>query len=328
MIGTTREAHAHIINNLAKGDHAMQQQIIVGAGLAGLLCANMLRNRKPVIFEMQSELPNNHSAILRFRSPLVGDVLGIPFKKVNLIKSVIPWKNAVADSLAYSDKCGGVLRSDRSIIAGTVTADRYIAPPDLIQRMAEGLDIRYNTPVIFETTPKTPLISTIPLPALLDNFDHPFTNLKFKSTPGVNITATIDQCDAYVSLYIPNPELKISRISITGDQLIVEVPFKEQSSDRVLNKTELLCEAANLLGIEQNRLFNINATKQLYSKIQPIDNDARRAALHRLTDEKNIFSLGRFATWRAGLLLDDIVQDVRLIEKWITEGRYDMRKHR
>ena len=48
---------------------------IIGAGMAGLLAANMLRHRDPVILEAQKSLPNNHHALLRFRSSVVGDVL-------------------------------------------------------------------------------------------------------------------------------------------------------------------------------------------------------------------------------------------------------------
>ena len=46
--------------------------IIFGAGLAGLLSANMMRSHKPTVYEFQSELPNNHGALLRFRSDKVG----------------------------------------------------------------------------------------------------------------------------------------------------------------------------------------------------------------------------------------------------------------
>jgi hypothetical protein len=45
------------------------------------------------------------------------------------------------------------------------------------------------------------------------------------------------------------------------------------------------------------------------------------------TDNYNIFSLGRFATWRPGLQMDDLVQDVRKIEGWFS-NRYELQKHR
>src|SRR5580765_6406324 len=117
--------------------------IIVGAGLAGLLCANMMIRRKPTVVEKQPQLPNNHSAVLRFRTAVVGDVLGVPFRQVNMIKCPVPWRNPVSDSLAYSYKCTGKYLSDRSITAGIVQQTRYIAPSDLIDRMAQDVDINF-----------------------------------------------------------------------------------------------------------------------------------------------------------------------------------------
>ena len=69
-------------------------------------------------------------------------------------------------------------------------------------------------------------------------------------------------------------------------------------------------------------------TSQKYAKIQPIDETARKQFLAWATDNFNIFSLGRFATWRPGLLLDDLVQDVQRIEKWAFADRYSMRFRR
>jgi hypothetical protein len=40
----------------------------------------------------------------------------------------------------------------------------------------------------------------------------------------------------------------------------------------------------------------------------------------------NVYSLGRFATWRAGLLLDDLVNDIIQIENWISAGPYAVQK--
>ena len=45
--------------------------IIWGAGLACLL-ANMFRKWSPVVYEKQDSLPNNHNALLRFRTNQVG----------------------------------------------------------------------------------------------------------------------------------------------------------------------------------------------------------------------------------------------------------------
>src|SRR5262245_44457249 len=90
--------------------------IIVGAGMAGLLDARMIQHHKPIVVESQASLPNNHSAVLRFASPIIGDVLGLEFKKVNLVKAALPWRNPVADAMAYSKKNLGSYHSDRSMV--------------------------------------------------------------------------------------------------------------------------------------------------------------------------------------------------------------------
>lgn len=309
--------------------------LIVGAGIAGLLAANMLRHKSPVVLERQSSLPNNHSAVLRFRSGSVGDITGIEFKKVTVIKATLPWKNAVADALAYSDKNNGVLLSNRSIPAGVTTVERFIAPPDLVSCLAECADIRYgisdwhldDRPRIHDWQhDDRPIISTIPMPALMQllgytPFIDPIADLTFPSISGVNVRAKVANCEAYVSLYVPNPFYPFSRVSLTGDELIAEVPFATEVDH------ELIYAAGGLVGISRDRLSDVSSKKQTYAKIQEIDDGARKRFISWATDNHNVYSLGRFATWRPSLLLDDLVQDIRLIERWMNGGQYAMRLH-
>jgi len=300
---------------------------IIGAGLAGLLAANMLSHRRPEVLEAQSELPNNHSAVLRFRSPIVGDVLNIPFKKVTMIKTNAPWRNPVADALAYSFKNGGVIRSDRSIIAGTTVADRWIAPLNLIARMSERCDIKFGHKLEqFGEGTGEPWVSTIPMPSLMKLLNYPGAEaIEFKSRPGITLKARIKNCDAYVSVLVPDLETIISRISITGDELIVEIPGEHQPSDFNSSLIAQLFETIFLiLGFHYGdvELTDVEVKHQRYAKIMPIDDAQRKNFMHWATDNFNIFSLGRFATWRPGLLLDDLVQDVRKIDRWMNDGKY------
>src|SRR5882724_1207884 len=163
---------------------------IIGAGFAGLLAANMLRHKKPTILEAQSSLPNNHSAVLRFRSHVVGDVTGIEFKQVNVIKASLLWRNAIADPLAYADKNTGTIRSDRSIPSTIQEDKRYIAPPNLIEQLADGLSIAYD--VKFDNTFKGPIISTIPMPVLMGILNYPeLPDINFQSISGTNLLAKV-----------------------------------------------------------------------------------------------------------------------------------------
>lgn len=295
---------------------------IIGAGMAGLLAANVLAHRKPTVLEAQSALPNNHSAVLRFRTSQIGDITRIPFKKVTMIKCTQAWQNPVADALAYSFKNTGVYRSDRSINAGTVTEDRFIAPPNLIARLASNVTIQLNHKHKFKKPNDwEPAISTIPMPALMQALDYPEPRPVFTHTAGSNLRARIKDCNAYVSILVPDPRLPFSRISITGDEVVAECP------QQALDLRGTLLMVATLLGISFERFHEFARHEQRYAKINPIDDTARKNFMFWATDNFGIFSLGRFATWRPGLLLDDLVKDIRLIDGWI-ENRYAIAHHR
>jgi hypothetical protein len=297
---------------------------IIGAGMAGLLAGNMLNRHKVEIYEQQQSLPNNHSAVLRFGTEKVSEVLGIPFRKVKMIKTYLPWRNRVADCLAYSAKCTGIARSDRSITSDTFSADRWIAPDDLVAQMAARLEgkINLNTEANYIQNEKhIPRISTIPMPTLMKML-HYHNQPEFKYVDGWNLRSKIESCDAFVSMYVPDPVYAFNRISITGNELIAEYSngAKAQPND--------LSRISEILGINLSQFSKPQLKQQTYAKIAPIDDGERKRFLAWATDNFNIYALGRFATWRPGLMLDDLVHDIRLIERWALSDKYSIRHYR
>jgi len=300
--------------------------IIAGAGLAGLLAANMLHYLKPVVYEAQDDIPNNHSAVLRFKESTFGDVCSIPFKEVKLTKAVIPWRNPVADALAYADKNNGVARNNRSITMERDNGVRYIAPANLIESLAGRVRLRLGMPINFaartigvgskpmQIQRNEPIISTIPMSTLMDQLEWPHKDkVQFSHQTGVHVHAKIENCDAYVGLQFPDPALPFSRVSVTGNDLIVE------GSDK-LDETCLPFVAEALGFKDEQRFTGVSVHRQRYAKINPINDAMRKEFIHWASVAHNIFSLGRFATWRPGLQLDSLVNDVRLIEKWAVNG--------
>jgi hypothetical protein len=293
--------------------------------MAGLLAANMLRSRSPIVVEKSASLPNNHRAILRFRSSAVGDKLGIPFREVTMVKAALPWKNPVADILAYSEKIGGRVLTDRSISRRDIeVAKRWIAPPDLIERMARGIEVRLGEEYDFARD-KPKVISTIPLPSLLlaVGYDREI-GFSDRYRHGWVVSARVLDSDAFATLVIPNPSIPFYRASITVDELIVEAIAEPRRPEVVAE------EAAELLGVRIDR-GSTALKRQPYAKILPINDRERRRAIHDVSAKRGIaYSLGRFATWRPGLMTEDLIKDVNIINGWIRDGEgadYAMEVH-
>jgi len=300
---------------------------VVGAGMAGLLAAGMLRGDCSGVYEAQSSLPNNHSAVLRFRSSVVGDALNIPFKKVRAAKAIHPFLNPIADAIMYSRKTNGTatLRSISS--AGATLSDRFIAPNDMISRMRD----RVSAPIGFDLSfdhrsAEHPAISTVPMPILMDDLKWEGERPEFSSTVGRNFSATVSDADGYFSLYVPDPDLPFARVSLTGDRLVAECYGGDCSGG--LTDEQVFTAAAKMVGLEPDDLRDHQVTLQKYGKILPIDEAVRREFIIWASEEHNVYPLGRFATWRPGLLLDDVVNDVRVIQRLIKSNseRYSHKK--
>lgn len=290
---------------------------IIGAGMAGLLAANLLRDKASVILERQDSLPNNHSAVLRFRSSVVGDSLGIPFKRVMAMKASEPWRNPVADAIAYSRKTNGTATTDRSISGvDPRPVERHIAPPDFIRQMAERIEdsviFRFGCDVNLREIGGFKTISTIPMPALMDLLDYDGPRPDFKRVAGRNIVAKVSGADAYASLYVPDPSFPASRISITGNELVAECYGEKADAVPVA----VLGQCAEKIGLSPSQIEweTMGTRRQLYAKILPVDESARRRFIMWASANHNVHSLGRFATWRPRLLMDDLVNDVRVIQ--------------
>lgn len=318
----------------------MKQFTIVGAGMAGLLAAAILREECSSVIEAQVELPNNHSALLRFRSSVVGDTLNIPFRPVQVIKAVHSIGNPVADAVSYSIKTNGTATLRSLITAKGEQETRYIAPEDFLVRLRSKVAV----PVQFgqNWTPgkdSIPTISTLPMPLLMALLGYK-NESAFVSVPGYVTTARLRDVDLCATVYIPNANELAYRASITGDRLIVEYAFPGKSelaaalamrhlSDYPKNKQDHLHWVLSLFGMGADRIVGVPEVKaQRYAKILPVSDDARKRFMLWATEHHNIYSFGRFATWRPALLMDDLIKDLRVIQRLARgETSYDSRRN-
>lgn len=304
---------------------------IYGAGLAGLLAANVFRKSDPVVYESQASLPNNHTALLRHREVKIAEATSIPFRKVRVTKA-INYKGkqftepSIPLSNMYSKKVTGAY-TPRSII-NMDPVDRYIAPPDFIQKLAVGVNIEFGKSITKEDIANNsqPSISTIPMPTIWNMMypDLGMPNFGFRDITVV--TANIDcECDLYQTVYYANPELSLYRMSITGNKVIAEFMFTpdfDMPRHGVRDERDYILHFLELdFGITGVDLCNIKTNKNKYGKIKDIDQAIRKRFMLKLTEDHSVYSLGRFATWR-NILLDDVYDDCLVIDKLINSNGY------
>lgn len=295
--------------------------------MAGLLAANMLRRHRPFILERQSSLPNNHHAVLRFRDEGVSQQLHIPFRAVRVFKSCDE-SDPVKAMLRYSHKVLG--RYEARSLINLEPSTRYIAPPDLISRMAEALEIHYGQKIgrKADLDPVLgPRISTIPMYALMDILEYPGERPDFQSEPGWTVTGVIPDCDVFVTRYVTDPTTPHYRVSITGDKFIIEGTGDPPSGALAASR---LGDTLSELGVRYDTLLrDADLHRSPYAKIAELSAEDRRKAddfMLWATLNHNIYSLGRFATWRRHLLLDHLVNDILKIERWMGASKFDIRK--
>jgi hypothetical protein len=295
--------------------------IILGAGLSGLIAATI--NPQAKVFEASSRDKQSHRAVLRFRTPSVGDAVGIPFRKIRVYKNI--WVDGkfydpnVQLSNWYSSKVAGGY-FDRSIWK-TDAVDRYIAPEDFILRLIDQVGERVDWETPIEELPKDKvIISTIPMNKILAlaNIAKPDT-VDFRFSPIRVQRFRVKNADVFQTIYYPSPGTAAYRASITGDLLIVE------SVDDAGYVSSDLTDVLDSFGVTESDIEVIDTNhKQSYGKIAPIDENFRRFVVEILSQKHGIYSLGRFATWR-NILLDDVLQDLNVVKRLINADSYTRR---
>lgn len=296
---------------------------IVGAGLAGLLAAHAWP--KAEILESSPEARPTHRALLRFRGDSVAKLTGIDFRRVRVRKGISLAGSFVAPSIRvanlYAQKCLGSLVPDRSIW-NLDAVDRWIAPEDFYERLIDsvGWRVHWGVAADFGRTNRGPLISTAPLPAALNEtgLGDRLPPVNFEFAPIEVKRFRVPRADVFQTIYFPGGETGVYRASITGDLLICESAFGRPFSGDDL---DIVCPAFGLRGDPSA----IDTASQRFGKIAPIDEDARKEFVWRLSHEHSVFSLGRFATWR-NILLDDVVEDIAVVRRLLRSNSYDLRK--
>lgn len=301
--------------------------MIVGAGLAGLIAAHIFPGME--LTELADEPTAMHKALLRFRTQEVSRVIGIDFTPVTVRKGI--WYNGafvppdIRLANMYSVKClDGYIAAERSIWKlDPVT--RYIAPENLYEQLVDHVGARIHWGTAFDFAAATePVISTAPLHVTLTQLGIN-TGLEFRRSPIVVRRFRVPGCDTYQTVYFPTLRHDVYRASITKDLLIVEYALPSRGISQP-DGAETIRDALLPFGLTPECVEELETSTQRYGKIVAVDDIARKQLIGRLTRDHNIFSLGRFATWR-NILLDDVVGDAMIVKKLLRASDYERQLH-
>jgi hypothetical protein len=308
---------------------------ILGAGLAGMLAGVM--NGGATILEAGDKIPDNHHAVLRFRTDNISRVTGLPFKKVKVYKGI--WHEGFEAPLSprmanlYSRKVSGVY-GERSIL-NLDPVERFIPEVNLPAALGEMLRgrIKLGERVVYvdKSTIQTqgwgydrigsPIINTIPLPILIKatSYNHSFPDIEdFKSKPVYSARVKVPGADIHQTIYYPDPEMGVYRASMVGDTLIVE-------SVNSLWNTFDMDRVAESFGFPCDSLEDVLPKSEM-GKLNSIDEEVRKRTLFNLSTDLNIWSLGRYACWRQSILLDDVYNDILAIRRMMGKDAYTIHK--
>ena len=311
---------------------------IIGAGLAGCIAATL--NPSAKVLEASEQRPDNHKAVLRFRTKAVSDLTGIEFEEIKVRKSIFFKGKHYSEcnpafGNMYSEKVVGKL-SDRSIW-NLDSVTRYIAPENfhslLLDRLEETGKIQYNQKINLITEKEIhtqhgstirdgAIISTMPMPVMMKCVGIlPDEQPEFNSREIQTIRAKVPNSNVHQTIYYPRMDSLVYRATLTGDDMIIECVQGTTESD-VANIVMYVCDS---FGVNFHTLpLTYGLHTQKFGKISSINDSTRKNYIVDLTDELNIYSLGRFAIWK-NILLDDVVDDLYIIQKLNQADSYQKR---
>jgi hypothetical protein len=305
--------------------------MIIGAGLAGLIAAHIFPRDQ--IVESLDAPAQMHNALLRFRSDKVARLTRIDFKQVLVRKGIWMGNKFLAPDInlanSYSLKVIGNFGGDRSIW-NLDPVERWIAPENLYQQLVESVAHRTQWGVHIENLPEFMkaddaqyAISTMPMDVLVKQLRMD-TGLEFKRSriKVQRYRITGKKCDLYQTVYFPSPLHDAYRASITGNMLIVEFA----TGMRLSPSQDWRDEVFNAFMLDEGDLMLLDEVEQKYGKITPIDDNMRKRIIGSISEQYDIYSLGRFATWK-NILLDDVVDDAMAVKKLISGSAYDRKLH-
>ena len=316
------------------------KEVIIGAGLAGLIAGHVFPMAK--IVEARKSPHREHTALLRFRSNTVGEVVGVPFNEVTVHKGIYSCGKFVNPNIMvanlYSQKVVG--RIEPRSILNVDCCKRFVAPDDMYSELEHKLSSRISYGYTISSDDlmdnyvkinddRVRYISTMPMKLIFDLVigtipDRLYSNApKFEYNGIRTVRWTIVGANAHQTIYYPDHSTPLYRASLVGDILTAEcvahageLPYTQDATPPGV--IEIISES---FGISKNDLASEHVSMQKYGKISDISDEWRTEFIRFLTEKYGVYSLGRFATWKPKLL-DDVIKDAREVASLIRSQRF------
>jgi len=312
--------------------------VIIGAGISGLIAKGAFTKDNHDVTVCDPKLESGdfsqHKAVMRLRDDRVNQYVNCRLKPITVTKAIyhkgeIHNKPNILLNNLYSLKNYGALGNrsletlgevDRFLITGYAPDVRKNFIPKRVKgiSMSSGAHFRPHYWLKFsdESIVQYDIcISTIPMPALmrLEGINLTgYENISFSYNPIYVSTADLlIPSDVHQTLYFT--QSYIYRVTIEGQKLIIE------STDCGITQEDFRhCVRAFGLDLATD-VSDFKTVNQEIGKIVPIDDDARRRIMMDLTNKYNIYSFGRFATWKP-LRVDQTIDDIEKIKMLIRVG--------
>lgn len=328
-----------------KQNCAISPTHILGAGWAGMIAAEFWPTA--AIYERDpyaATLTGTTGAFIRCREPNVAVILQAPSRMVMSNRAVADsaWNThrdvQPRDAALYARSVtpGGALAArsiQRCALSGcdNSNTERYLLLPEdlVVARRRAGRRVHYGVAhaaveeVLRGATPDAPVVSTLPIELTLSIIGSDFAVPPRPELPvtqqGFVLETNLLRCDLDFcwTVYVPCSSTGIVRITIAGGRAVVEIMSNERTAES--NKGVIEAEAAQALF----QLFDVHSSDIVQwcwhrtTKFAAVPEYVAwaREVVYRLSVERGIYSLGRAATGRRGVMVDDLPQDCRVITK-------------
>lgn len=302
--------------------------IIIGAGIAGSMARGFFSSLQPEIYEAKADAASSHKAILRFRDPSIGLLLGVPLTKIHVTKAIWYDGHFVEPNPTVTNMYSRKVAKDiykRSI--GTIApVDRFISREPIIPRGANvGYQLERIEPGICyfsngEEVEYDNCVSTIPLPVMANAAGIKITG-EAKSYPiYVMRFPVLPISEVYQTIYFPSGIFRTYRASLEAQEFVIE------SQDGFPDELEIVT-VLQLFALGMGDVGEPKKYEQSNGKIVELEPSLRKHIILELTDKFSVYSLGRYATWRnitSDVLLDDLAKIASMMKLPRVDRKYAM----